>query len=80
MDTNFNRFLYVAFVLFGLYYVLVQKNYADAVMTLGIALAFDPFDTKQSWTERPLWQKAILIVHLAAVAALFGLQVGMNDK
>lgn len=80
MDSQFNRLLYVAFVLFSLYYVLLQKNYSDAVMTLGIALAFDPFDTKQAWGERPLWQKAILIVHLAAVAALFGLQVGMNDR
>jgi hypothetical protein len=80
MDSKFNRFLYVAFVLFSLYYVLVQKNYSDAVMMLGIALAFDPFDAQQTWKERPLWQKVVLIVHLAAVAALFGWQVGFNDR
>jgi len=49
-------------------------------MTLGIALAFDPFDTTQAWNERPLWQRILPLVHLAIVAALFGLQVGMGDR
>lgn len=47
MNTNFNRYLYIAFVLISLYYLFPSKNYSDAVMTLGLALAFDPFDTTQ---------------------------------
>lgn len=80
MNMNYNRLLYGAFVLFSLYYVLVSKNYSDAVMTLGIALAFDLFDTAMPWGERPLWQRAWVILHLALVAALFGFQIGLNDR
>lgn len=45
-------------------------------MNLGIALAFDPFDQSVSWKERPLYQRAWLIVHLvllamAALAAIY---------
>jgi hypothetical protein len=47
---------------------------------LGIGLAFDPFSPEQKWNERPTWQKAVLIIHLALVAAMFGLGVGLNDK
>jgi hypothetical protein len=43
-------------------------------------LVFDPFDPQQTWKERPVWKKTWLIVHLAIVAALFGLGVGIGDK
>ena len=43
-------------------------------------LAFDPFDTEQKWNDRPTWQKVVLIVHLALVAAMFGFGIGLNDK
>lgn len=72
--------LYAGFILFGLYLVILQKNYSDAAIYFGIALAFDPFDTSQSWGERPRWQKGWLIVHLAIVAALFGMQLGLGDR
>jgi len=52
----------------------------QAVSSFGIALAFDPFDQEQKWNDRPTWQKTVLIVHLALVAALFGFAVGLNDK
>ena len=52
----------------------------QATASLGIALAFDPFNTEQKWNERPKWQKAVLIIHLALVAALFGFGIGLNDK
>ena len=47
---------------------------------MGIGLAFDPFDTEQKWNDRPTWQKAIFIIHLALVAAMFGFGIGLNDK
>jgi hypothetical protein len=52
----------------------------EAAASMGIGLAFDPFDQTKSWKERPTWQKAILITHLAATAALFGFGIGLDDK
>jgi len=80
MKTPFNKFLYVGFLALGLYQALMNKDYIQAASSMGIGLAFDPFDTEQKWTDRPTWQKSVLIIHLAWVAAMFGLGVGLNDK
>ncbi len=80
MKTPFNKYLYIGFILLGMYQTFVTKEYLQAASSLGIGLAFDPFDQEQKWNERPIWQKAILIAQLAAVAALFGFGVGLNDK
>jgi hypothetical protein len=80
MKGNINRWLYTGFVLFGLYLILFKQDYSDAVIHFGIALAFDPFDQAQPWQQRPLWQRAWLIVHLALVAGLFGYDIGFNDS
>jgi hypothetical protein len=80
MKTSFNKFLYIGFLLLGLYQVIFSKDYIQAAYSLGIGLAFDPFDTEQKWNDRPTWQKAVLIIHLALVAAIFGLGIGLNDK
>ncbi|NHM07358.1 hypothetical protein G4D82_09010 [Flavobacterium sp. CYK-4] len=76
----FTRFLYVGFVLFGFYEIIARQSYLSACSSLGIALAFDPFDQLQPWKERPLWQKTWLIVHLGLVGSLFGYVIGVNDK
>ncbi len=47
---------------------------------MGIALIFDPFIVDQKWEDRPRWQKLWLVGHLAIMAALFGLGVGIADK
>ncbi|WP_396163884.1 hypothetical protein [Flavobacterium sp.] len=80
MKTSFNKFLYIGFVLVGIFQALFSKEYMQAVSSFGIALAFDPFDQEQKWNDRPTWQKTVLIVHLGLVAALFGFAVGLNDK
>jgi mannose/fructose/N-acetylgalactosamine-specific phosphotransferase system component IIC len=80
MKTSFNKFLYIGFVLVGLFQALFSKDYMQAASSFGIALAFDPFDQEQKWNDRPTWQKAVLFVHLAIVAALFGFAIGLNDK
>jgi hypothetical protein len=80
MKTPFNKYLYVGFLLLGTYQALFNKDYIQAAASFGIGLAFDPFDSSQSWNERPTWQKIVLYVHLAIVAAMFGLGVGFNDK
>ena len=79
MNHSFNKFIYIGFLLFGIYELVWVKSTGDAVAFLGIALAFDPFDQTQPWKERPTWQKAVLIIHLAVVAGLFGYMIG-NDK
>jgi hypothetical protein len=80
MKTSFNKFLYIGFLLLGLYQVIVSKDYTQAAASLGIALAFDPFNQEQKWNDRPIWQKILLIIHLALVAAMFGFGMGLNDK
>lgn len=80
MKTPFNKFLYIGFLILGLFQAFFSKDYIQAAGSVGIALAFDPFNTEQKWDERPTWQKAILIVHLGLVAAMFGFGIGLNDK
>jgi len=80
IDPIFNKILYVSFVLLACYYSLFSNQYGEAAMNLGIALAFDTFDQNKTWKERPYWQKAWLILHLATAASLIGYQIGFNDK
>ena len=79
MKSSFNKYLYIGFVLLGLYELWVKKSALEAATQLGIALIFDPFDQNQPWKERPQWQKAILISHLALMGGLFGYEVGYKD-
>jgi hypothetical protein len=80
MKTSFNKFLYIGFLLLGLFQAIVSKDYMQATASMGIGLAFDPFNPEQKWNDRPTWQKAVLIIHLALVAAMFGLGIGLTDK
>ncbi len=80
MKTSFNKILYIGFLLLGLFQALFTKDYMQAGSSIGIALAFDPFDTEQKWSDRPTWQKAVLIVHLAVAGLLLGYAIGWNSK
>lgn len=80
MKTPFHKYLYVGFLILGLYQAFFNKDYMQAAASLGIALAFDPFNSDQKWNDRPAWQKTVLIVHLALVAGMFGFGIGLNDK
>jgi len=80
MKAAFNKFLYLGFLVLGLFQAIVSKDFVQAAASMGIGLAFDPFDTEQKWNDRPMWQKVVLIIHLALVAAMFGLGIGLNDK
>ena len=72
MKNQINKVLYLGFVLLGLYQAFLSNDYLLAASSLGIGLAFDPFDPAQKWKDRPIWQKVVLAVHLAVVAAMFG--------
>jgi len=80
MNKSFSNILYLGFVLLGIYQSLLLKDYIQAAASMGIGLAFDPFNPEQKWNDRPLWQRLTLIIHLGIVAALFGLGIGLNDK
>jgi hypothetical protein len=80
MKSPFNKILYIGFLLLGLFQTFYSNDYMQATASLGIALAFDPFNPEQKWNDRPTWQKTILIIHLTLVVSLFGLGIGLNDK
>jgi hypothetical protein len=80
MNKSINKFLYIGFLLLGLFQAFFSKDYMQAAASLGIGMAFDPFNPEQKWNDRPTWQKAVLIIHLALVATMFGLGIGLNDK
>lgn len=80
MKQPFNKYLYIAFLLLGLYQAIFKQDCMEAAASLGIGLAFDPFDTAQKWNDRPTLQKAVLVIHLGFVAAMFGFGIGLNDK
>ena len=69
MKTQFNKYIYIALIILGIIY-LKEKSIGQALIYLGIALAFDPFDTNQKFDDRPTWQKMVLIVNLAIVFGL----------
>jgi hypothetical protein len=60
MNSSFNKFLYIGFLLLGLYQAVISKDYMQATASLGIGMAFDPFNPAQKWNDRPTWQKAVL--------------------
>ena len=75
---GFYRIAYVLFILLAIYQVIVRKDFIDAATNLGIALIFDPFNIKVSWSDRPQWQRAWLIIHLAIAAALLGYGISLD--
>lgn len=72
MKTPFNKYGYIGFLLLGLFQAFFSKDYIQSASSLGVGLVFDPFNPEQKWNDRPTWQKNVLIVHLALVAAMFG--------
>lgn len=67
MATPFNRYLHIAFILIGWYFLLIRYEPGNATIYLGLALAFDPFDPNQPWKQRPWWQRTLLIIELIVV-------------
>ncbi|MEN9703819.1 MAG: hypothetical protein RLZZ209_1247 [Bacteroidota bacterium] len=74
-NSPINRILYVGFLLLGLYQALISKDFTQGAASLGIGLAFDPFNQEQPWNERPSWQKLTLIVHLSLVFGLVFIEI-----
>jgi hypothetical protein len=79
MNTPFNKYLYIGFLLLGTYQAFFNKDYLQAAASFGIGLAFDPFNQMTSWYERPTWHKVILYVHLTILWSMFVLG-GLTNK
>jgi hypothetical protein len=65
----FRRVIYLLFCGIGIYYV-VARQYMQAVVYIGLALAFDPFDAHITWKARPVYQKGWLLVHALLLMVL----------
>jgi len=66
-----NRFLYTLFVVLSVYFLVITNDISSAMTNLGLALVFDPFDQKVMWADRPMYQRAWLLIHVGVVFALF---------
>lgn len=75
MQTKYNKFIYIAFVLIGIIAIIFTKSVGQSIVYLGIALAFDPFDTSLAFPNRPQWQKLTLITHLSIVFGLIFIEI-----
>ena len=69
----FNRWMYGLTLVLSLYYLIFSKDIGSALSTLGIGLVFDPFNQATGWKQRPLYQKALLLVHLLFILLLLGI-------
>ena len=72
MKSPVNKYLYIGFLLLGVVQGFFLKDPMQAAASLGIGLAFDPFNTEQKWNDRPAWQKGVLILNLLLLAGMFG--------
>lgn len=59
------------FTLIGIAKPIMSHDLSEAT-TLGIALAFDPFDPAVPLGQRPWWQQAILYTQVAATLVAVG--------
>lgn len=56
----------------SLYFLFFGRDIELATSNLSIAMIFDPFDRKVMWSNRPLYQRAWLLVHGCLVFILLG--------
>jgi MFS superfamily sulfate permease-like transporter len=60
--THVNRILHIGFILLACLQFFAYEEPSAAVGSLGISLAFDLFNQEMKWKDRPLWQKAWLLL------------------
>lgn len=65
-----NRVAYILYLILVIYLV-IQGDMEWAVINLGVAMVFDPFNTEVKWRQRPLYQRLWLVAHLTLVLAGF---------
>ena len=48
MNAPFSKYLYIGFLLLGLFQAIFSKDYMQATASMGIGLAFHPFNPEQN--------------------------------
>jgi len=48
MNAPFSKYLYIGFLLLGLFQSIFSKDYMQATASMGIGLVFDPFNPEQN--------------------------------
>jgi len=71
---NINKPAYAVLLLAGIIY-LIQKDISQALIFLGLALVFDPFNVEIPFTKRPMYQQLWLFVHLSVTLGLLVLEI-----
>lgn len=71
---DINRLGYIGLLSVGIIFLFL-RDWSTAAIMLGIALVFDPFNTKIAFGKRPFWQRAWLIIHLTLVFGVFGIEI-----
>lgn len=62
---------YLAFTIAGLYFSFLSNDASQGPMFLCLAFVFDPYDRSVKWGDRPMWVRALLLVHcIVAIVAL----------
>lgn len=74
-STGFNRLMYGVMWALSVYYLVINHDAGAAMSTLGIGLIFDPFKQEVSWAQRPRYQKAVLLIHVACVFILLAISI-----
>jgi hypothetical protein len=73
LSNTVNRIMYGIMVALAIYF-WYAGNTGYAPVYLGLALIFDPFRQEEGWSQRPVYQKVWLLVHVGLLFMLFGWQ------
>ncbi len=65
---------YIGSFIIGLAY-LVLGNHSEAIIFLGLAFIFDPFDSQIPFPRRSMAQKTWLIIHLVIVLSIIAYEL-----
>ena len=68
---NVNKIVYAVFVAASIYF-FATKDFSQAMVFLGTALIFDPFNANTPFEKRPVYQRVWLFIHLLITLALLG--------
>lgn len=69
-----NKVGYFSFLMIAAGFV-AARNFTDAMMYLGLAFIFDPFNSAVPFQQRPVYQRLLLLVHLVITIAVLSLML-----
>jgi hypothetical protein len=63
MNHAFTRSIHILFFILSIAFA-IRQQFDQGLIYGGIALAFDPFNANEKWSDRPIWQRCILLSEL----------------